>query len=286
MTRQSQAHLWFIIALTFSNLFIWYAVISQERGGNLTVAFLDVGQGDSIFVETPNGVQAIIDGGPNSKMLNELGRFMSAFDRRVDVIFVTNPDKDHYAGFIDLLKTFEVASVVLSSTKSETETFARFSHEVENEDSKRSLAMRGQRFVLDPEWGVYLDILFPDRDVSGLSSNDGSIISRLSFGNVCFILTGDAPVAIEKYLVSLDERSLDCQVLKAGHHGSRTSTSPEFVSAVSPEYAVISSGAGNKYGHPHKETLETLEKFGVKILRTDEKGSVVFKTDGNSFLYK
>src|SRR3989344_8763182 len=98
MTRQSQAHLWFLIALTFSNLFIWYAVMSQERGGNLTVAFLDVGQGDSIFIETPNGVQVIIDGGPNSKMLNELARFMSAFDRSVDFIFVTNPVKDHYAG--------------------------------------------------------------------------------------------------------------------------------------------------------------------------------------------
>lgn len=128
--------------------------------------------------------------------------------------------------------------------------------------------------------GAYLEVLFPDRDVSGVSTNDGSIVGRLVYGKTSIMFTGDAPQNVEKYLTLLDSKNLKSDVLKVGHHGSRTSSSEEFVGFISPTYAVISDGKGNSYGHPHKETLATLEKFGVDILRTDQVGTIVMESDG------
>ena len=140
--------------------------------------------------------------------------------------------------------------------------------------------------------GVVLQILFPDRDPTGMETNTASIVVRLVYGENEFLLTGDSPVAIERYLVSLESQSrtfgtgavqsptLASDVLKAGHHGSKTSTSQEFVSAVSPQYAVISVGKDNRYGHPNQETLDTLNNFDAKILRTDLLGRIIFKSDG------
>ena len=142
--------------------------------------------------------------------------------------------------------------------------------------------------------GVILEILFPDRDSTGMETNMSSIVARLVFGESEFLLTGDSPIAIERYLVSLENQGsplrqngqqrgpliLESDVLKAGHHGSKTSTSPEFVSAVSPKYGIISAGLDNRYGHPTAEVLETLTKASVQILRTDRNGRIIFKSDG------
>jgi competence protein ComEC len=145
--------------------------------------------------------------------------------------------------------------------------------------------------------GVALEILFPVLDPRGMETNTASIVARLVYGESEFLLTGDSPKNIEDYLVSLESSqcqgqplkcpgpkglplTLKSDVLKAGHHGSKTSTGEPFVKAVSPEYAVISTGLNNKYGHPNQETLDTLSKFGVKILRTDKSGRIVFKSDG------
>ena len=136
------------------------------------------------------------------------------------------------------------------------------------------------RVVLDGKNGVFLEILFPDRDVSGLTTNNGSIVAKLIYGNTSFLLTGDSPKAVESYLVSLDGQSLRSDVLKVGHHGSKTSTGEIFLGYVSPEYAVISSGKNNKYGHPHKETTDALEKFNVSYWKTATAGTVVFRSDG------
>ncbi len=263
-----------------------YALWRESRGNILTVSFLDVGQGDAIFIEAPNGKQIIIDGGPDDSLLRRVGEVMPFYDRFVDAVIVTNPDKDHFAGFIPLLDRFTVAAVIESGTQTDTEIYAAFKERVEKENLSSRLLKIGDRLVLDERHGVVLDVLFPDRDVSGLSENDGSLIARLSYGDICFLLTGDTTQGVEEYLVHLYGNRLQCEVLKVAHHGSKTSSTASFVSAVSPEYAVISSGEGNTYGHPHQETLDTLESVEVRILRTDMLGTITFETDGEKVLQK
>lgn len=274
---RKHATLYFIVTLFAANFFIWYAVSAESRG-ILTVAFLDVGQGDAIFIESPTGKQVILDGGPDGSVLSRIGALMPFYDRSIDMLIVSNPDKDHFAGFIDVLKNYEVEGIIEPGTIPDTEIYKIFKEFVREEGAANILARRGM--TIDIGGGVNLQILFPDRDVSGLSTNDGSIIAKLIYGSSSFLLMGDAPQNIEKYLVSLDGKNLDVDVLKLGHHGSKTSSGDALLLVASPEYAVISAGEGNRYGHPHKEVLERLEKYNIPALGTYKDGTIIFESDG------
>lgn len=272
-----------LAVLFFANFFIWSALLAEERGGELKMAFLDIGQGDAIYIEAPNGNQILIDGGPGKNLLSRLGELMPAYDRSIDLLIVSNPDKDHIAGFIEVLKSFDVAMVMEPGTKPETTVYKEFEKAVETEGAQKIISKRGQIVSIDKTRGVYFVIFFPDQDVAEWKTNDGSIIGKLVYGNTCVIFTGDAPERMENYVVAFDGSALHCQVLKVGHHGSRTSSGVSFVGTVAPDYAVISSGQDNSYGHPHQETLDTLNRFGAKILRTDILGTIIFTSDGQSF---
>ncbi|MBX4210596.1 MBL fold metallo-hydrolase [Candidatus Parcubacteria bacterium] len=268
-----------VVTLFFiANGFIWCAVRANGSSGVLRVVALNIGQGDAIFIETPNHNQILIDGGGTNKILEELGTVMPFYDRSIDMLVVTNPDKDHMGGFIDVLKNYHVGRVLEPGTKSDSATYAELEKTISEKQVPETLARRGMDFVLDDN--VHLYTLFPDRDVSGLTTNDGSIVAKLVYGNTSFMLTGDSPQKIEEYLVSLDGTNLKSDVLKVGHHGSRTSTGALFLSYVQPVYAMISAGFKNKYGHPHKETIDNLNAAHVKTFITYEKGSVGFRSDG------
>ena len=130
--------------------------------------------------------------------------------------------------------------------------------------------------------GAVIDILFPDQDVSTWATNDGSVVARLTYGTTSIMLTGDATQKTEMIILGENSKTqLASTILKVGHHGSRTSTSPTFVQAVAPTYALISDGKDNKYGHPHRETLNNLTQFGAKIFRTDLLGTIIVKSDGS-----
>jgi len=274
---------WYLLCILLtSNFFIWYGVLAEERRGILKIAFLDIGQGDAIFIESPNGNQVLLDGGPNRKILQELGKVMPFYDRSVNTLIVSNPDKDHFAGFLDVLDSYHVDNVIEPGTKGASGLYLQLEEKIKEKNIPEILAKRGMD--IDIGGGASIHIIFPDRDVSGLATNDGSIVARLQYGNTSVLLMGDSTQAIEKYLVPLDGAVLRSDILKVGHHGSRTSTSEELVGVVSPKIAVISDGKDNSYGHPHKETLDTLNKFGVEILRTDEKGTIICSSDGVSFM--
>lgn len=268
--------------LVAADIIIWYVLIHEDRRGILTVSFLDIGQGDAIFIDAPNGSQLLLDGGAGSVVLRQLGGVMSFYDRSIDVLLASHADADHIGGLLDVLKRFSVAAMIEGGTHSETSAYAALEQGVASERAAHRILHAGDKIILDGERGVVLKILFPDRDAIDFETNTGSIVAELTYGTVCFMLTGDSPQAIEEYLVSLYGDKLHCQVLKAGHHGSKTSSSEEFVSAVSPTYGIISAGKDNKYGHPNQETLDTLNKFGAEILRTDELGTISFITDGIS----
>lgn len=278
-----------VLALLTSGL--WFDVIAHEASATeLAVHFLDVGQGDATLIETPDGVQVLIDGGPDAGVLRELSAQLGFFDRTIDVLVATHPDGDHIGGLIDVLERYEVGTIVLTENESDTPTAAAFAAAVAAEGAEIVYARAGASLTLGAS--TTLDILFPDRNPVGFESNASSIIAQLHYGDIEFMLTGDAPKNIEEYLVREHGSALESEVLKVGHHGSDTSTAATFVAAVAPQFAVISAGADNRYGHPHTEVLRRLKSGGLAstfqapmILETKD-GTVSFQSDGNRVWYE
>lgn len=274
-----------LLAILFiSCVFVWLAVFARTPRKELTFAVLDIGQGDSIFIESPAGVQVLIDGGPDASVLRELPKVMPQFDRSLDAVIATHPDADHIGGLVDVLRRYEVGTFIEPGAPKNTATYRALMQEVANERAEHYIARRGT--VLDLGGGAFLFVLYPDHDVSTLKdteTNEGGIVARLVYGQTSALLTADVPKFVEYQVSVLEGAGLKSDVLKVGHHGSRTSTSDILLQNVKPALAAISLGKNNRYGHPHQETLEALEHFGVRVLRTDEEGTVVLTSDGEKF---
>ena len=252
--------------------------LNAGEPGLLTVAFLDVGQGDAIFIETPDGVQVLIDGGPNVSVLRELPKQMPLLDKTIDVVLATHADKDHIGGLVDVLERYEVTTIVRTEATNDTGVSDAFDLVVEEENAEVVFARVGQQLVIGAS--TTLRIFSPASDPSDLESNASSIIAQLRYGEIEFMLTGDAPSNIEEYLVKTFGDELESEVLKLGHHGSKTSTSENFLATVKPEYGVISAEIGNRYGHPHHEVVLRANEFDVKLSNTATDGTIIFKSDG------
>lgn len=265
--------------LFFSNIFIWHALINEELRTKLTISFLNVGQGDAIFIEAPNGNQILIDGGSGKSVLRELGKILPYYDKSIDVVLATHPDQDHIGGLPDIFHRFKIKYFLDSGVFGTTATYKELEETVNDKKIEKIIARRGMKINLGG--GVVLVVLFPNRDMSKVkNTNDGSIVAKLTYGKNSVVLTGDAPIKTESYLVSIYGKKLKSDILKLGHHGSRTSSSASFLGFVKPDYAIISSGLNNSYGHPHKEVTDLLEKFKIPYLKTYESGTIVFKSDG------
>ncbi len=250
---------------------------AKGRADELSVTFLDVGQGDAIFIESPTGVQVLIDGGPNASVLRALSEEMGFLDRSIDIVIATHADKDHIGGLVDVFDRYEISEVVMTENRSATNADNAFIEQIEREGAEVAIARRGLAYELGD--GALLTVLFPDRDPSFLETNTASIVARLTYGTSEFLFTGDSPIAIEEHLVA-SGIALESDVLKVGHHGSRTSTSELFVQAVRPQYAIISAGKDNSYGHPHTEVINALDRAGVMTKNTADEGSITFLSDG------
>ncbi|MCK5022175.1 MAG: MBL fold metallo-hydrolase [Candidatus Pacebacteria bacterium] len=266
-----------------TTIFVWYGVLAEERNGLMTVAFLDIGQGDAIFIETPSGKQVLIDAGPNKKVLRELSKQMQFYDRSIDILIESHPDLDHIGGFPAVLKSYEVDFVFSSGVNCEKTICEEFEKEILAEGIEEQILTRGN--ILDLGDGIYLEVLFPDRDAFGFETNMASLVLKLIYGETSFLLTGDSPKSIEEYLISLDADNLDVDILKLGHHGSHTSTSEAFIGFTNPEKAIISVGKNNRYKHPHPDVLDILNKFGVEVLRTDQEGTIIIKSNGEDLIF-
>jgi competence protein ComEC len=270
-----------VLALLLLVASVWYALLREDRQGKLTVLFLDVGQGDAIFIDSPSGNQVLIDGGPDATVLRRLGSAMPLWDRTINVVIPTHPDSDHVAGLIDVLRRYHADYIMQSSVLGTTTTWHMLEQTIADAQkggTKVLTAQRGQ--VIDLGDGVYLQILSPDRAVPNVSTNEGCVVTRLVYGKTAFMLPCDAPQDIENYLVYLDGAGLRSDVLKAGHHGSKTSSSPLFVGAVAPTYVVYSRGCNNRYGFPNPETVATFRRFGAVAEDTCTQGTVTFTSDG------
>ena len=307
MNRNARNFVLGVLVVLFSlNILAWIAVFDLARPQFLEVNFFDVGQGDAIFIETPKRQQILIDGGPDSKILEKLGKEMPFYDRSIDLVILTHPERDHLAGLLEVLKKYKVENILWTGIIRDTAEFKEWENLIKDEKAKIKIAQVGQK-IKSPGFAprnlqglnpcISIDVLYPFESLEGQKfedSNDTSIVAKLVFGKNSLLFTGDAYKSLEKELTirenscpnSCELAILDSDVLKIAHHGSKTSTSEEFIAKVSPEIAVISVGRENKYGHPNQEVLELLEKYGIRILRTDLDGDIKIISDGVKYKIK
>jgi hypothetical protein len=188
---------------------IWYAAFREARAGKLTIAFMNIGQGDSMYIESPTGTQLIVDGGPDGSVIRELAHLMPFYDHTIDALIVTNPDQDHFSGFVDVLDRYNVQSVFESGTKKDSGGYQALEQKITDEKADHELLRRGE--VLDIGGGAYISVLFPDRNVYGLDSNPGSLIMQLVYGKTKVMLMGDTVIPVENFVTALDGSRLQSQ---------------------------------------------------------------------------
>lgn len=246
----------------------------QANSRDLRVHFIDVGQGDSILAES-DGHFMLIDAGENDQAGIVSDYLRQAGVTTLDYVVGTHPHSDHIGGLDEIIEGFTVKTVILPPAAHTTRTFEDVLDAISNKGLKITKSVPGSTYALG---NASFTIVAPARDY-GDDLNNWSVGLRLSYGQNSFLMCGDAEDKAEADMVS-SGMNLSADVLKAGHHGSRTSTSDAFLENVSPSYVVIQCGKGNSYGHPHKETLEKLEEDGIEVLRTDENGTIVAASDG------
>jgi competence protein ComEC len=254
-------------------------VLGQEVASCvLRVHFLDVGQGDCILVQFPNGQNMLVDAGKNDSAGTIIEYLQAMGITSLDYLVGTHPHEDHIGSLDQVIMRFPAGKVFLPKATATTRTYRDLLEAIAGKGLKVTTAKAGVS-ILDEE-GLSVRVLAP-LSSSYEDLNNYSAVIKITYGEISFLLTGDAEAESEKEILE-SSAEIRADVLKVAHHGSSTSTTPAFLSMVKPEYAVISLGADNEYNHPHATTLTKLKKSGANILRTDEKGTIVFTTDGKS----
>jgi competence protein ComEC len=267
------------------NVLAWIAVFDLRGQQGLTVNFFDVGQGDATFIETPGGHQILIDGGPSLAILEKLGKVMPFWDRTIDLIVLSHPEKDHMAGLLEVLKRYKVQNILWTGVLRDTPEYEEWASLIKKERADVFMARAGEKIV---SGAVEMAVLYPYESLENdflQDSNETSVVAKLQYGRNSLLFIGDIGQETEKKL-SLGSANIDSDVLKIAHHGSRFSSSEEFIKKVSPSVALIGVGAQNSYGHPTKEVLDRLHKYGINILRTDINGDIKIVSDGNNINFK
>lgn len=245
--------------------------------GTVQVHFIDVGQGDAILIQAPDGKTMLIDGGEADS--GALQYLQSKGITKLDVVVATHPHADHIGGLAEILNTIPTTRVVTSGQMHTTRTFERFLDAIAAARAEYVEVKRGDTIRLGD---LVFSVLNPV-SAAGDDLNNGSVVLRLVYGNVSFLLTGDAEKEAESAMSVSSFSPVQATILKVGHHGSRTSSSRAFLDLVKPEVAVYSAGKGNSYGHPHPETITALKAVGAKIYGTDVNGTITVNTDGKAY---
>lgn len=253
----------------------------QDVLGELSVNFLNVGQGDAIYIRTPDEVDVLIDGGPDKSILNELGAVMPFWDRAIDLVILTHPHSDHVAGLVEVLRRYKVKKILYTGVLHTAPDYLAWLEEIKAQKIPLEIVDKKSEILLGS--ATKLEILSPQQSFLNKkveSLNNTSIVARLVYGDTDFLFTSDAEKEVENELLSDSSITLDSDVLKVGHHGSRSSSSLEFLTAVSPAIAVIQVGKDNSFEHPHGETLFNLQKLKVTLLRTDLNSTITLISNG------
>jgi len=292
MEKKQKIVLGLATALLVLNFFCWREVFVLAEPAKLKVDFFSVGQGDSEFIETPGGNKILIDGGPDSTVLEKLAENMPFWDRGLDLVVLTHPDSDHMNGLIDVLQKYRVDNILWTGILRDGADYQKWLKVLsaqQKSGAKIIFAKAGEEISAPcgPASGrkfVFLNILNPISSLKGQyfkEDNDTGVVLRLIYGKESFLFSADIDSKEEQKIVDA-KTNLRADVLKVAHHGSKYSSSNIFLAAVDPQIAVISDGKNNQYHFPTSEVLQRLQNFGIKVLRTDTNGDVKIVSDGNS----
>lgn len=277
---------WTVASGAAATALIVWPMIAVVPGAGLELHFLDVGQGDAVAIRTPKGRWILVDTGPRSATFDAGERIVVPFLRargvgRLEALILTHGDADHIGGAAAVIRAMKVSRIVEPGLALGRDLYLELLESATAEGAEWLPARDGRVLHLD---GVELQFLWPQQLAVDtlIDPNDASAVTLLRYGNFAALLTGDASAAVERTLVRQYGGTLRAHLLKAGHHGSSTSTSAEFLQFVEPELVVISAGRGNRYGHPAPEVLDRLKATGVEIARTDQDGTISLRVKGES----
>lgn len=273
-----------IFAICFT-IVIGYKYIS-ETSSVMTVSFLDVGQGDAVLITAPNGNRLLYDSGtPDDKAVFKLNKEIPKLFSGIDVFIASHPDADHIGGFEAVLRRYKPLYYVDNNRMNLSSLFANLENSLTSKQVERYTATDGEKINLGR--GVIVNIVSPLNDNNSVDVNDQSVSILVSYGESKILLTGDLEEKEENRIVEKYGENLSATILKAGHHGSKTSTGKNLLNSVKPKYVVVSVGKNNKYGHPNVATLNRIKESGAEVLQTKDLGTITFNCDyNNCVLYK
>lgn len=263
-----------IISLLISLILIGTFLLLDLPGTQFQVSFLDIGQGDAIYIRTPDDYHAMIDSGPSMNVLERLSEVMPRYSRTLDLLIITHPHADHINGFVEILKRYDVRRLMIVGTPSYNPYYRKILTLV---DDIEIIYARADHDIKLGSY-VYLDVVWPTEgriEVEFENKNDASIAVRIFGPDGSFLLTGDAEHDEEREILE-SGFDLSAEIYKAGHHGSKTASGDDFLDAVGASIVVIQSGEDNDFGHPHKEALENYFEREMVIRRNDKEGRVDF----------
>mgnify|MGYP002335982708 CR=1 FL=1 len=247
----------------------------------LHIYFCDVGQGDGIYVRTPDGLDILVDGGPDQKILSCLSEKMPLLDRKIEIIFLTHKQNDHLTGILAVLQKYEVGELIDSADYSENNLTRIWYQYLKKYRVRIKTAQSGMNITSSD--GVSFSLLWPEDNYFSSDPNEFSTSFTLKYGNFYGLFTGDLSYDAQDLLLTKNQEGLqNLTLLKIPHHGSQKDLHTQFINHVSPRLAVISVGK-NSYGHPGKKVLEFLESLHIKTFRTDQNGTIGIETDGKTF---
>ena len=258
------------------------AIVSSKK---LRVSFLDIGQGDSILIQTPGGHDMLIDGGGDLRVLEKIAKELSYFDHHLDVMVATHPDADHITGLVSVLRKYDISHIVISPIDGHTGVFDELQKSISDEHAEVHVGKKGDEIIFGD--GVVAHILYPGAIFHGdkKDTNSASVSLVITYGSESILLTGDLPSTHEGELLG-EALPHNVTIYKAGHHGSKFSSGEQLLSYIKPEYAVISAGKDNKYGHPNPEALARLAVYSQEIISTIDRGTISFLLDGRTSFLK
>lgn len=279
-----------VVVLLIINLFLLLYFCGEGRKiisnpENPTIIFLDIGQGDATLIRTTQGQNILIDGGPDKGIIFKLDRYIPLNRRVIDLMILTHPDPDHLNGLIEVLNRYQVNYFIYNGVDDESTDYQNFLAKIDQLKIAKEIVWQGKKINFSD--GI-MEFIFPFASLENFrlkDDNEGSLVFKLIIGKKKILFVGDANQKVEEQLI---EKGIDlsADILKVGHHGSKTSTGEKFLFMVKPTHAIISVGRGNKYGHPNLRTLRKLERIGAQILRTDQLGDIICETDGNELKLK
>ena len=266
----------FIIILS---LFLYQTNDTSNYKNQMTIHYIDVGQGDCILIQV-NNKNLLIDSGPSSSKKNLLTYLKKLNIKKFDYIIATHPHEDHIGNMDTIIKRYNIGSFYSPKVMTSSSTFENMVSALVDKNLKINILKKGAKGI-DLGKNVKLEVFSPYEDLFSDNLNDYSPIIKITFLNNSFLFTGDAEVLTEKLVLS-ENTNLNSDILKVGHHGSSTSTSSNFLNSVNPSIAIISVGKNNSYGHPTSEVLSLLDYFNIRTIRTDINGTIIAISDGKN----